>query len=132
MSKSKVMEGIRVAAKKLGRVPNVCELESAGGVTRRELRRCFPSLRQAIRAAGLEPTLESSRNRSAVMLEDWAEVARKMGRVPSTKHYDAAGRFSKGTFWLRFGPWITIPDHFLEYAQGNGCGRKMAGRGEAD
>jgi len=124
VSKSNVIEGIRVAAKKLGRVPNVSELESAGGVRREELRRCFPSLRQAVRAAGLEPTLERTRNRSAVMLEDWAEVARKMGRVPSTKHYDAAGRFSKGTFWLRFGPWNTIPDHFLEYAQAAGTEEK--------
>jgi hypothetical protein len=47
-----------------------------------------------------------------------------MGRVPSTKHYDAAGRFSKGTFWLRFGPWNTIPDHFREYAQGVGAEEK--------
>ncbi|HWH60758.1 MAG TPA: hypothetical protein VN682_24245, partial [Terriglobales bacterium] len=119
MSKAKVIAGIRVAAKKLGRVPNVSELESAGGVRREELRRCFPSLRQAVRAAGMEPTLERTRNRTGVMLEDWGEVARKMGRLPSTKHYDAAGRFSKGTFWLRFGPWNTIPDHFRDYVQAN-------------
>ena len=124
MSKAKVIAGIRVAAKKLGRVPNVSELESAGGVRREELRRCFPSLRQAVRAAGLEPALERTRNRSGVMLEDWGEVARKMGRLPSTKHYDAAGRFSKGTFWLRFGPWNTIPDHFRDYVQANGTEEK--------
>ena len=124
MSKSKVIAGIRVAAKKLGRVPNVSELESAGGVRREELRRCFPSLRQAVRAAGLEPTLERTRNRSGVMLEDWGEVARKMGRLPTTKHYDAAGRFSKGTFWLRFGPWNTIPDHFSDYVRATGAEEK--------
>jgi hypothetical protein len=105
-------------------VPNVSELESAGGVRREQLRRCFPSLRQAVRAAGLEPTLERTRNRSGVMLEDWGEVARKMGRLPSTKHYDGAGRFSKGTFWLRFGPWNTIPDHFSDYVRAIGAEEK--------
>ncbi len=77
-----------------------------------------------MRAAGLEPTLERTRNRSGVMLEDWGEVARKMGRLPSTKHYDGSGRFSKGTFWLRFGPWNTIPDHFRDYVHGVGAEEK--------
>jgi hypothetical protein len=123
-TKNQVIAGIEECARKLGRVPNVAELESNNGISRKVLRRHFPSLRQAIRAAGLEPTLERTRNRSGVMLEDWGEVARKMGRLPSTKHYDAAGRFSKGTFWLRFGPWNTIPDHFRDYVQANGAEEK--------
>ena len=123
-TKNQVIAGIEECARKLGRVPNVAELESNVGLSRDVLRRHFPSLRQAIRAAGLEPTLERTRNRSGVMLEDWGEVARKMGRLPSTKHYDAAGRFSKGTFWLRFGPWNTIPDHFRDYVQANGAEEK--------
>lgn len=124
MKKNQVVAAIRECAQKIGRVPNVRELESAAGVRREDLRRCFPSLRQAVRAAGLEPTLERTRNRSGVMLEDWGEVARKMGRLPSTKHYDASGRFSKGTFWLRFGPWNTIPDHFRDYVRGVGAEEK--------
>src|SRR5690242_19627498 len=90
MKKSQVVAAIRECAQKIGRVPNARELESAASVRREDLRRCFPSLRQAVRAAGLEPTLERTRNRSGVMLEDWGEVARKMGRLPSTKHYDGS------------------------------------------
>jgi hypothetical protein len=38
-------------------------------------------LRQAFRAAGLDPSLDGSRHTTAALLEDWAAVARKLGRI---------------------------------------------------
>ncbi len=81
MSKSEVVEAIRQTAAKLGRVPAVADLEALCGLTRKEIRRHFNSLRQAFRAAGLDPSLDGSRHTTAALLEDWAAVARKLGRI---------------------------------------------------
>lgn len=124
MSKQHVIEAINQAAKKLGRVPSVPDLERVSGITREKLRKHFPSMRQAVRAAGLEPGPDMVRNRTAELLENWGEVARKIGRLPSTKHYDMAGKYSKATFWNRFGPWNTIAEQFRLYAQGVGAEEK--------
>jgi hypothetical protein len=124
MSKQLVINAIQDAAKKLGRAPSVPDLERVSGITREKMRKHFASMRQAVRAAGLEPGPEMVRNRSGEMLEDWGEVARKIGRLPSTKHYDMAGKYSKATFWNRFGPWNTVAEQFRLYVQGIGAEEK--------
>lgn len=89
--KNELLDAIRAVGSKLGRVPTAQDMEAARGITRAEIRKHFASLRQAFRAAGLDPSLDRSHITTKAMLEDWGEVARKMGRVPSSKHYDLCG-----------------------------------------
>jgi len=115
VSKLQVIEAIRTTAQKLGRLPKVSDLEALCGITRQEFRRRFPSMRQAVRAAGLEPSLEKVRISTADMFTDWGEVARKMGRVPSSKHYVSAGKYSLQSFHGRFGSWKRTPELFRNW-----------------
>jgi hypothetical protein len=117
VSKSQVVEAIRTAAQKLGRLPKVSDLEALCGITRQEFRRRFPSMRQAVRAAGLEPSLEKVRISTADLLTDWGEVARKMGRVPSSKHYVSAGKYSLQSYHARFGSWKRTPELFRNWVR---------------
>lgn len=119
MSKSEVIEAIRAAAGKLGRVPATAELESLCGIPRNEIRRYFASLRQALRAAGFQPGPELIRQTSQSMLEDWGAVARKLGHLPSGRQYNLAGRSCASAFSKRFGSWSRVPAKFQEWAQEN-------------
>lgn len=120
MSKNDLLEAIRAVAGKLGRVPTVQDMEAARGITRAEIRKHFASLRQAFRAAGLDPSLDRSHITTQAMLEDWGEVARKMGRVPSSKHYDLCGRYSKASYYARFGSWNHVRVKFREFMEQTG------------
>jgi hypothetical protein len=120
MTRVEVVKAIREAAAKLGRTPTMAELLNVCGIARKDIRRCFASLRQAVRAAGLQPALDRSRNSTPAMLEDWAAVARKLGHLPSSRRYGLAGRFAKHSFQRRFGSWSRIPALFRELALESG------------
>lgn len=119
MTKAEVIEAIRQAAATLGRTPSTAELEPLCGIPRKAIRRHFSSLRKALLAAGLEPGPERIRVTSRAMLEDWGEVARKLGHLPSTSQYSLAGRFSWGAFAKRFGAWGRVPGKFQQLAMEN-------------
>jgi Homing endonuclease associated repeat len=124
VSQATILEAIRTIATKLGRAPKVADLEAYSGITRPEFRRCFPSMRQAVRRAGLEPDLQKVRNSTADMMEDYGQIARKMGRAPSSKHYAAAGKFSPCSFYKRFGTWKKMPERFRHYVLEGGDTRQ--------
>ncbi len=119
MSKSEVIEAIRAAADKLGRVPATAELEPLCGIPRNEIRRYFASLRQALRAAGFQPGPELFRQTSRSMLEDWGAVACKLGRLPSSRQYNLAGRYCASAFSKRFGSWTRVAPKFQEWTREN-------------
>jgi hypothetical protein len=119
MSKSEVIEAIRAAAGKLGRVPATAELEPLCGIPRNLIRRHFGSLRQALRAAGFQPGPELIRLTSRSMLEDWGAVARKLGHLPSGRQYNLAGRYCASAFSKRFGSWARVPPKFQEWTREN-------------
>src|SRR5260370_30059077 len=120
MTRVEVVKAIREAADKLGRTPTMGELWDVGGLARKDVRRCFRSLRQAVRAAGLQPNLDHKRNSTPAMLEDWAAVVRELGHLPSSRRYGLAGRFSKNGYVTRFGSWNRLPALFREFVQKNG------------
>lgn len=124
MSKNELLEAIRAVGSKLGRVPTVPDMEAARGITRTEIRKHFASLRQAFRAAGLDPSVDRSHITTQAMLEDWGAVARKMGRVPSSKHYDLCGRYSKASYYARFGSWNHVRIKFREFMEQAGVTEK--------
>jgi hypothetical protein len=121
MSKNELLDAIRAVGSKLGRVPTVQDMEAARGITRAEIRKHFASLRQAFRAAGLDPSLDRSHITTKAMLEDWGEVARKMGRVPSSKHYDLCSKYSKASYYARFGAWSHVRAQFRQFMEQAGA-----------
>ena len=87
----------------------------------------FPSLRTAIREAGLTPHPQGLRIPTAELLRDWAAVAKKLGCVPSRSQYLRHGRYSAGVFTLRFGSWTRVAENFCRYATENGWEGDWAG-----
>jgi hypothetical protein len=107
-AQEKIVAAIRRAAAELGRAPSRGELRRITGLSHYKVLAEFPSLREAIRAAGLEPNPKGERIETDALLEDWKRVGEKLGRRPSRAEYVREGRYSAGAFVARFGAWGKI------------------------
>jgi hypothetical protein len=108
MTKADILAAIRRAAEELGRAPSRGELRRITGVSHYRVLAEFPTLREAVRAAGLEPNPKGEKISTEDLLADWKRVAEKLGRRPSRAEYVREGRYSAGALTVRFGSWSGI------------------------
>jgi hypothetical protein len=106
--KETILAAIRRAAAELGRAPSRGELRRITGVSHYRVLAAFPTLREAVRAAGLEPNPKGEKISTEDLLADWKRVAEKLGRRPSRAEYVREGRYSAGALTVRFGSWSGI------------------------
>jgi hypothetical protein len=104
-AQEKILAEIRRAAGELGRAPSRGELRQITGLSHYKVLAEFPTLREAVRAAGLEPNPKGERIETEALMEDWKRVGEKLGRRPSRAEYVREGRYSAGAFVARFGSW---------------------------
>jgi hypothetical protein len=104
----KILAAIRRAAEELGRAPSRGELRRITGVSHYRVLSEFRTLREAVRAAGLEPNPKGEKISTEDLLADWKKVAEKLGRRPSRAEYVREGKYSAGAFVGRFGSWGKI------------------------
>lgn len=116
---SEILEAIRAAAKSLGRPPSRREFMSRSSMTEYQVLKHFPSWREAVRAAGLDPHSTNLPIAPDVLLEDWGELVRRIRRIPTRNQYRREGTYSPGVLEKRLGPWSAIPTKFREFARGN-------------
>jgi hypothetical protein len=106
--KEKIVAAIRRAAAELGRAPSRGELRRITGVSHYRVLAEFPTLREAVRAAGLEPNPKGEKISTEDLLADWKRVAEKLGRRPSRAEYVREGKYSAGALTVRFGSWGNV------------------------
>ncbi len=115
--KNEVIYAIREAAKKLGRPPSRSEFKSSSSMSEYQVLKHFPSWREAVRAAGLEPNSTNIPLEPEILLEDWGEFVRRARRIPTRDQYRRDGTYSPGVFEKKFGPWSNIPVQFRTFAE---------------
>src|SRR5947209_6372677 len=108
MTRDEILAAIRGAAAELGRAPSRGELRRITGVSHYKVLAEFATLREAVRAAGLEPNPKGEKISTEDLLADWKRVAEKLGRRPSRAEYVREGRYSAGALTVRFGSWGNI------------------------
>jgi Homing endonuclease associated repeat len=108
MMKEEILAAIRRAADELGRAPSRGELRRITGLSHYRVLSVFPTLREAVRAAGLEPNPKGEKISTEDLLADWKRVAEKLGRRPSRAEYVREGKYSAGALTVRFGRWGRI------------------------
>ena len=106
--KRKILHAIRQAGAELGRAPSRGELKRITGMSHYRVLAAFRTLREAVRAAGLEPNPKGERIETEDLIKDWKRVKKKLGRRPSRAEYVREGRYSAGSFVARFGAWSGI------------------------
>src|SRR5579885_1444266 len=111
-----VLSAIREAALALGHPPSRSEFRTRSGITDHQVLRYFPSWREAVRAAGLEPHTTNRPLGRDELLRDWAEFVRRLRRVPTRDQYRRDGRYSPQVFEKKIGTWSAVPSAFRDWA----------------
>jgi hypothetical protein len=111
-----VLNAIRDASRTLGRPPSRREFQTASGLKEYHVLKHFPSWREAVHAAGLQPDSSNQPLDPSVLLQDWGELVRRERSIPTRNQYRRAGRYSPGVFERKFGPWSSIPAQFKTFA----------------
>ncbi|MGH9686684.1 MAG: homing endonuclease associated repeat-containing protein [Candidatus Acidiferrales bacterium] len=117
LSKNAVLDAIRNAAKVLGRPPSRAEFKARSGMTSYQVLLHFPSWREAVRAAGLEPDATNIKLEDEALPTDWGGMVRRDRQIPTRDHYRREGKYSPGSFEKHFGPWSAVPTKFREFAR---------------
>jgi hypothetical protein len=120
LTKEQVISVLQAAARKLGHAPSSSELKRLSGITASQVARRFGTYRAAASAAGLKANQIGVRVEAAVLLEDWGQVARKLGRVPSNSEYERAGGYSRACFTRSFQSWVGVPAAFSRFVASGG------------
>lgn len=115
--KQEVLDAIRKVAQILGHPPSRAELKAKSGISEYQVLLHFPSLREAARAAGLEPDSTNIKLDDSALLEDWAEIVRRNRQIPTRHQYRREGKYSPGVFERHFGTWSAIPTKFRDFAR---------------
>lgn len=114
--KTAVLDAIRQVASETGRTPSMKEFQAKSGLRQYHVLTHFPSWREAVRQAGLEPDRTNIRLEDGALLTDWGELVRRYRQIPTRALYRREGRFSPGVFERHFGPWSGITTRFKEFA----------------
>ena len=109
MTKEEIIAAIRNCADELGRVPTVPELKEMRRITLRTIRRFFGRYADALREAGFDPHGQGYKLDLDTLFQDWAGVARRVGKLPGLVEYSRESRYSVGPLLTRFGGWTEVP-----------------------
>jgi HNH endonuclease len=126
VTREQILAAIRAKAKQLGRAPSFREIAVSFRVRKARIKKLFGNYSVALRACGLDRV----RGRHAATMEElfkgWAEVARKLGKVPTIYEYETRTNHSLRPLVTRFGGWRRVPRGMLKYAQAEGLVEEWA------
>ena len=113
-----ILNTIKEITKTLGHSPSRSEFKKNSGISEYHVLKYFSGWNQAVKAAGFEPYTTNLKIKPSVLLEDWGEIVRRNRRIPTRNQYGREGGYSTKTFEKNFGPWLSIPKKFREFAVG--------------
>ncbi len=126
LTKDEVLAALRVCAKKLGHVPTRKEFRKLAGISEKVVSNRFGSYGKALREAGFDPVGPGHQWSDDRLLLDWAQVARKLGKIPTKDEYSANSRHSTTPFDARWKTWRDVGPGFVVYARSEGIDDEWA------
>jgi len=120
VTKEEVTAAILACAEKLGKTPTRRQLMQKTAVTRADLTRNFGSYQRALQACKLQGAGNGKKVRLETLFCDWAEVARKLQKIPTLAEYDLFGKYSVRPLVDRFGSWLNVPKEMKMFAEKEG------------
>ena len=106
ITEQELIAALQALANELGRSPSFEDMRNSGKYGAATYLYRFGSWNQALRAAGLQPRLDSSdqipdRN----LIIELRRLAGELGHIPQRKEMENAGEYSGMTYYNRFGSW---------------------------
>jgi hypothetical protein len=119
-TKENVLIAITACAEKLGHAPSLPELRQHSGMEERHVRKHFLRYQRALAECGLMREGPGYRISEEALFRDWAELARRLEKVPNINEYDMYSRYSHRPMVSRFGNWRQVPMGMVALAEENG------------
>jgi len=116
LTREEIIALVRKVAEELGHRPNVFEFWQMAKAKKEHIRRLFGSYRELVEEAGFEATGPGYYITTDQLMEDWAAVARKLGKAPTVMQYNKTGKYSHRAFRVRWESWHDVPGAVLEWA----------------
>jgi hypothetical protein len=110
--RDEIIAAIKKCSERLGRAPSQAEFRRASKISWYQVYKHFRGMRQAVRAAGLEPGPRGGALDVNALTLDWARVVRKLGRLPSRAEYCEHGIHHAGTLHARI-VWSQMAHKFV-------------------
>ena len=121
MSKEAIVAAIQECAQKLGRTPCNAELmDFCPSISREKVRKAFGSHTRALRAAGFEGWSRGIELPLELLLRDWADVVRRLKKLPTMGEYEATSKYSRRPLLGRFKGWPQVSRGLEEYIVSQG------------
>ena len=117
LTREEIIALVKKVAEELGHRPNVFEFWQMARAKKEHIRRLFGSYRELVEEAGFEATGPGYYITTDQLMEDWAAVARKLGKAPTVMQYNKTGKYSHRAFRVRWSSWHDVPAAVVEWAQ---------------
>jgi hypothetical protein len=120
VTKEEIIAAVQECARKLGHIPSFPELQFATKVTNRMMRMHFGNYSRTLEACGLAREGAGFRVSMRTLFVDWAELVRKLGKIPTIMEYTLHSKFSVQPFIGRFKGWMRVPEAMHLYCRREG------------
>jgi hypothetical protein len=120
MGRQQIMAAIVECTEKLGEVPSQPQLTKMTNFTKLQVRKHFGSYAHALRACKLEKSGGGWKITMEALFQDWAMVARALGKLPSVTEYEQTSQYSQTPLVKRFGTWGQVPHGLKQYIEEQG------------
>lgn len=117
VTKGEIVAMVQRLTERDRRIPTRAELHRSTGLKWRTIGKLFGSYRELLVLAGFEASGPGWELGAQQLFRDWAEVVRKVGRVPTQQEYDQLSRYSLRPMMRRCKSWYAVPRRMLEFAQ---------------
>jgi hypothetical protein len=115
VTKEEIIAAVKECAEKLGRTPNVEELKTSTEINAYKIRKSFGSYMLLLGEAGLDAKGHGHRAEPRALCLDWAEITRKLKKVPTIAEYQRHSKFSVRPLTTRYKGWKQVAAGMRNY-----------------
>jgi len=120
MNKEKIVAAVKECAARLGRAPNSAELYQSTTISKHQVRKHFGTYTRMLTASGIQRQGPGCRVEMNALFLDWANIVRRLGRIPTMTEYELEGKYSVRPLITRYGIWGNVPEGVKGYVVQNG------------
>jgi hypothetical protein len=111
---SDLLTELQRVAEEYGSPPSASDMADHGEYWASTYRRRFGSWNKAVRAAGFDPTPESTKVTEEDLIDELQRMAEELGEPPNSKDMKNYGKYDPRTYHRRFGSWSNAVDAAFE------------------
>lgn len=115
MSKEEMIAAVQKCAVKLERTPRLEDLRTAANINSYKVRMRFGNYMQLLAEAGLDATGQGHPVQQHALFLDWAEIVRKLKKIPTIVQYEQQSKYSVRPLAARYQGWRKVAAGMRDY-----------------